>query len=72
LSSAFRFRRSKSKLIAVKHIQLGRDLRLSSLKRYVEASGEKVRSDIELPDGHHYQFRLCLGELMAVLPEQKQ
>ena len=35
-----------------------RDLRLSSLKRYVEASGGKVRLDIELPDGSHYQFHL--------------
>ena len=38
--------------------QRGRDLRLSSLKRYVEASGGKVRLDIELPDGSHYQFHL--------------
>jgi predicted transcriptional regulator len=34
----------------------GRDLKLSSLKRYVEASGGKVRIDIELPDGTHYGF----------------
>lgn len=34
----------------------GRDLRLSSLKRYVEASGGKLRLDIELPDGTHYGF----------------
>ncbi|MEC8308343.1 MAG: hypothetical protein VX915_03020 [Pseudomonadota bacterium] len=39
------------------------------LKRYVEASGGKVRLDIELPDGSHYQFRLYLSALMAVLPE---
>ena len=36
----------------------GRDLKLSSLKRYVEASGGKVRIDIELPDGTHYGFRI--------------
>ena len=36
----------------------GCDLRLSSLKRYVEAFGGKVSLDIELPDGSHYQFRL--------------
>src|SRR5690554_6764153 len=34
----------------------GRDLRLSSLKRYVEASGGKLRLDIEIPDGTHYGF----------------
>lgn len=36
----------------------GRDLKLSSLKRYVEASGCKLRLDIELPDGTHYGFSL--------------
>ncbi|ACQ68014.1 helix-turn-helix domain-containing protein [Candidatus Williamhamiltonella defendens] len=34
----------------------GRDLKLSSLKRYVEASGGKLRLDVELPDGTHYGF----------------
>lgn len=34
----------------------GRDLKLSSLKRYVEATGGKLRLDIELPDGTHYGF----------------
>lgn len=36
----------------------GRDLKLSSLKRYVEAAGGKLHLDIELPDGTHYGFRL--------------
>ena len=36
----------------------GRDLKLSSLKRYVEASGGKLRLDVELPDGTHYGFPL--------------
>ncbi|MCT8344863.1 MULTISPECIES: helix-turn-helix domain-containing protein [Photorhabdus] len=36
--------------------KLGRDLKLSSLKRYVEATGSKLRLDIELPDGTHYGF----------------
>ncbi|KAA1188324.1 helix-turn-helix domain-containing protein [Photorhabdus heterorhabditis] len=36
--------------------KLGRDLKLSSLKRYVEATGSKLRLDIELPDGTHYEF----------------
>ena len=34
----------------------GRDLKLSSLKRYVEATGGKLHIDIELPDGSHYGF----------------
>jgi DNA-binding XRE family transcriptional regulator len=34
----------------------GRDLKLSSLKRYVEATGGKLRLDIEFPDGTHYGF----------------
>ncbi|WP_339777542.1 XRE family transcriptional regulator [uncultured Thalassospira sp.] len=38
--------------------QPGRDLMLSSLKRYVEASGGKLRLDVELPDGTHYGFPL--------------
>lgn len=36
----------------------GKDLKLSSLKRYVEAGGGKVRLDIELPDGQHHGFTL--------------
>lgn len=36
----------------------GRDIKLSSLKRYVEAAGGKLRLDIELPDGSHYGFSL--------------
>lgn len=36
----------------------GRDLKLSTLKRYVEAAGGKLRLDIELPDGSHYDFAL--------------
>lgn len=36
--------------------QPGHDLKLSSLKRYVEASGGKLRLDVELPDGAHYGF----------------
>lgn len=34
----------------------GRDLKLSSLKRYVEATGGKLRVDVELPDGSHVGF----------------
>ncbi|PWC17720.1 helix-turn-helix domain-containing protein [Brenneria corticis] len=34
----------------------GRDLKLSSLKRYVEATGGKLHLEIELPDGTRYGF----------------
>lgn len=34
----------------------GKDIRLMSLKRYVEAAGCKLRIDVELPDGNHYGF----------------
>lgn len=34
----------------------GQDLRLSSLKRYVEAIGGRVRLDVKLPDGSHHGF----------------
>lgn len=40
----------------------GRDLKLSSLKRYVEAAGGKLRLDVELPDGSHYEFMRCRAE----------
>ncbi|GAB6094227.1 helix-turn-helix transcriptional regulator [Desulfatiferula olefinivorans] len=36
----------------------GRDPKLSTLKRYVEATGSKLRIDIELPDGSHFGFPL--------------
>ncbi|MEW7314430.1 helix-turn-helix domain-containing protein [Buttiauxella gaviniae] len=34
----------------------GQDLKLSTLKRYVEATGSKLRLEIELPDGSQYGF----------------
>jgi len=36
----------------------GRDVKLASLKRYIEAGGGKVRLDIELPDGQHHGFEI--------------
>ncbi|WP_447529379.1 helix-turn-helix domain-containing protein [Vreelandella sp. TE19] len=36
--------------------KVGQDMRLSSLKRYVEALGGRARVDIELPDGSHHEF----------------
>lgn len=38
--------------------KVGKDLKLSSLKRYIEAGGGKVRLDIELPNGQHHGFSL--------------
>ena len=35
---------------------LGRDLKLSSLKRYVEATGGKLRIEVEFSDGTYYGF----------------
>ena len=34
----------------------GKNLTLSSLKRYIEATGGKLRLDVELPNGTHYGF----------------
>lgn len=55
----------------------GRDLKLSSLKRYVEASGGKLSVDIELPDGTHYGFnvwydRRCTPSLYFKLEQRLQ
>lgn len=36
--------------------RLGRDLKLSTLKRYVEATGGKLRIDVEFSDGTHHGF----------------
>ncbi|GIZ26126.1 transcriptional regulator [Morganella morganii] len=36
----------------------GRDVKLSTLKRYVDAVGGKLNIDVELPDGTHYMFRV--------------
>lgn len=38
--------------------KVDRDLKLSTLKRYVEATGSKLRLDVELPDGTHYGFHV--------------
>lgn len=47
----------KQPTVAVMEKQ-GRDIKLSTLKRYVERTGSKLRIDIELPDGSHYGFAL--------------
>ncbi|UDV04278.1 hypothetical protein J8N69_05875 [Marinomonas profundi] len=36
----------------------GRDVKLLTLKRYVEGAGGKLTVDVELPDGSHYGFNL--------------
>jgi len=36
--------------------QRGNDIKLSTMKRYVEAMGGKLRIDVELPDGKHTSF----------------
>jgi len=51
--------------------QPGRDLKLSSIKRYVEASGGKLRLDVVLPSGTHYGFlsnsmRPALGLMLYI------
>ena len=38
--------------------QEGQDIKLSTLKRYVESLGGKVNLDVELPDGTHFGFSL--------------
>ncbi|MEM8420924.1 XRE family transcriptional regulator [Morganella morganii] len=35
-----------------------RDVKLSTLRRYVDAIGGKLNIDVELPDGTHYMFRV--------------
>ncbi len=34
----------------------GQDIKLSSLKKYIEATGGKLRLDIEMSDGSHFGF----------------
>lgn len=36
----------------------GKDVKLLSLKRYVEALGGQLRIDIEMPDGHHFGMKV--------------
>ena len=38
--------------------KLGRNIRLSSLKRYVEAAGGKLQVNVELPDGTRCQLSI--------------
>ncbi|CAN2039089.1 Helix-turn-helix transcriptional regulator [Candidatus Magnetomoraceae bacterium gMMP-15] len=36
--------------------KIGQDIKLSSLKKYIEAIGGKLNLDIELSDGSHFGF----------------
>ena len=36
----------------------GQDIKLSTLKRYIEAAGGKINLDIEFPDGKNRKFSL--------------
>jgi len=36
--------------------RVGQDIKLSSLKKYIEATGGKLRLDVEMSDGSHYGF----------------
>ncbi|MDR8335055.1 helix-turn-helix transcriptional regulator [Acinetobacter baumannii] len=45
--------RGVSQAAISKREKLGKDLKISSLKEYVEAMGGKVRLDVELPNGKH-------------------
>ncbi|HAU4875382.1 XRE family transcriptional regulator [Aeromonas hydrophila] len=38
--------------------QRGNDIKLSTMKRYVEAMGGKLRVDVELPTGRHIGFNV--------------
>ncbi len=38
--------------------QRGNDIKLATLKRYIEAMGGKLRLTIELPAGHDRVFRI--------------
>ncbi len=37
-------------------LKIGKDIKLSSLKKYIEATGGKLRLDIEMSDGSYYGF----------------
>ena len=36
--------------------QRGSDIKLSTMKRYIEAMGGKLRLNVEMPDGKHMEF----------------
>lgn len=36
----------------------GQDIKLSTLKKYIEAAGCKLKLDIEMSDGSHFEFSI--------------
>ena len=36
----------------------GADVKLSTMKKYIEAMGGKLRIDVELPSGQHIEFQV--------------
>ena len=38
--------------------KIGQDIKLSSLKKYIEATGGKLNLDIEMADGSHFGFSI--------------
>lgn len=36
----------------------GQDIKLSTLKKYIEAMGGKLNLDIEMADGSHFEFKV--------------
>ena len=38
----------------------GNDLKISTMKKYVEAMGDKLRIDVELPTGKHVGFTVWI------------
>lgn len=47
---------SQPSVVAIE--QRGNDIKLSTMKRYVESMGGKLRLNVELPNGRHIEFAL--------------
>ena len=45
---------SQPSVVAIE--QRGNDIKLSTMKRYIEAMGGKLRLNVEMPDGKHLEF----------------
>ena len=45
---------SQPSVVAIE--QRGNDIKLSTMKRYIEAMGGKLRLNVEMPDGKHMEF----------------
>lgn len=47
---------SQPSVVAIE--QRGNDIKLSTMKRYIEAMGGKLRLNVEMPDGKHMEFAI--------------